>query len=527
MGLLDPPVDQTTKIARRAIAALDAANTSQVNVNQAWVFLGDSTGDASDEWIFLLLSGLASRYPNLGFQYLGWDGSAFYTTSSGSGASAWSNSTVYTSGTYVTRTTANSKTATFRCQIASWSAQSYATGSVVNYSSHNYTANASCASGDVPGTSGKWTLTDYPDPLGGDSSIWQFVSSTVQTATGGYPTVTFYNGSVKGTSFEYMQGKVIAQGQVVDPDVVVVNTGHNESTLVSKDFEIRYQSTITTIRRIMPRAELVLCTQNPQVSPATNAGTYQAQRRASIHWLASVYGCDVLDAYQSFIDTGSVASYINADGVHPTQSGTYNGSQLWANRALKAFAPLKGANPTAQPRLTFTTSEKNLLANPDFATYTTSPGVPDSWTGNNATCSKDTTNREPTYSWGCKIVPTATTSGAGAVYLEQVITPALVADIRSRWVTAFMRVWIPNGQSVNNAILKIQDGSTSTNTTWLSNPNLGSSHWFDVVCRHFVSSSASGITVRFHGDFATTPSSSSNITIQKASLGLGLLPIAV
>jgi len=324
-----------------------------------------------------------------------------------------------------------------------------------------------------------------------------------------------------------MNGKVMTAAQVKDPDVLVINTGHNEGQLVGKDFEMRYQSVITTARRLMPRAELVLCTQNPQVSPATNAGSYQAQRRASMHWLASVYGCSILDAYQAFMDTGAPSSYINSDGVHPSQSGTYNGSQLWANRALKAFGTLKGINPVVQPRTVFSTSEKNLLANPDFATYTTSPGVPDSWTGSNATCSKDTTNREPTYSWGCKIVPTATTSGAGAVYLEQVITPAVAADIRSRWVTAFMRVWIPNGQGVNNAILKIQDGSTSTNTQWLSSPNLGSSHWFDVVCRHFVSSSASGITVRFHGDFATTPSSSSNITIQKASLGLGLLPITV
>jgi hypothetical protein len=324
-----------------------------------------------------------------------------------------------------------------------------------------------------------------------------------------------------------MNGKVMTAAQAKDPDVLVINTGHNENQLVGKDFEMRYQSVITTARRLMPRAELVLCTQNPQVSPATNAGSYQAQRRASMHWLASVYGCNILDAYQAFMDTGAPSSYINSDGVHPSQSGTYNGSQLWANCALKAFGTLKGINPVVQPRTVFSTSEKNLLANPDFSTYTTSPGVPDSWTGNNATCSKDTTNREPTYLWGCKIVPTATTSGAGAVYLEQVITPALAADIRSRWVTAFMRVWIPNGQGVNNAILKIQDGSTSTNTQWLSNPNLGSSHWFDVVCRHFVSSSASGITVRFHGDFATTPSSSSNITIQKASLGLGLLPIAV
>lgn len=505
MGLLDAPVNLSTRIGRKAIAALDDVQTNGPvlanNNNQSWIFIGDSTGNAYNEWIFLLIKQLAARYPNIGFDYLGWTQSNIYATITDGGG--WTGLNPTTAPAWSSTTT-------------------YASGSIVN----------------CPAPDGTNIL--YWSAIGGNinnnpltSPNWNILSSRIQIATNDYPTVTFRNGSVSGTSFEYMIARTIPQMINHNPDLVFINTGHNETTIVGKDFESRYMTALNPIMKNCPRAKIVLCAQNPQINPANNAGNYQSQRRSNIYLLAQQYGFDVLDAYQAFVNTGNnLSTYIENDGLHPNA----NGSILWANAASKALDSTKGIVSGFQSKNVFTNTEQNLLTNPYFNDYPTSPGLPTGWSGNNVTATKDTTNKEFGYSWATKMTPTSTSSGAGQVYISQQIASNSTDAVKyaGQWVIGYGRFWmsnaLPTENMVRNARVYITDGRTSYTSQWgayipFSTPN--SSGWFDVYAKFFVASNPLRLEVRFIADSATTPASTSIITIQKASFGLGITPIYI
>lgn len=398
-------------------AALDLGNSQAISGDQNWVFFGDSTGEADTEWIHKTMELYAAEYPNVGFSYSSWGGSAF--------ASA----------------------------------------------------------------------TSY------------------QTAAANHPTVTFWNGSWAGTSFEYMIGSVLPKAIEKYPDLVFINAGHGESTLVDDPFTSRLLATIADMQEKMPQARIILVSQNAQISPASNAGPLQARRRNNMIWVAQNVGCGFLDVNKAFYDSADITSLIGSDGIHPNEAG----SELWAN---VAFQGIRSGPAAATARNLVGIQSNSILLNSDFSTYTTSPGAPDDWTVSaNTTAAKDTTNKEDGFSWGVRLTPTST--GGGVVRLQQSVSN--YTQYRGRYVTTIARVYIPaSGQGLTNGRIQILDGVNSTTWSWLATHEFVGRFVY-LVARHKVATNAAQLTCYLIGD-SGTGTATADVTFQWVCMVPDALP---
>ncbi|NUS02109.1 MAG: SGNH/GDSL hydrolase family protein [Nonomuraea sp.] len=116
---------------------------------------------------------------------------------------------------------------------------------------------------------------------------------------------------------------------------VIFSTSHNE-TKRAGDFPAQFSSLITATKARLPRAQVAITTQNPQIAPRTDTQIAEhAGRNAAILTFAAQNGYSTIDAYRAFLTSGSPLSSLiaTADGVHPVEPA---GNKVWGDAAIYA-----------------------------------------------------------------------------------------------------------------------------------------------------------------------------------------------
>jgi hypothetical protein len=150
---------------------------------------------------------------------------------------------------------------------------------------------------------------------------------------------TFYNGSMSGSVLTYQQSRLAAMFPV-ELDVLFISSCHNYGTKTPAQYHADLDAFIAAFKEVQPNAGIVIMSQNPQKAPATGKVAH-LNRLASLRSYAARRGygyVPVIERFLSRADGG--VSLIKSDGVHPTDTGTPNGSQLWRDATLNYFKNL-------------------------------------------------------------------------------------------------------------------------------------------------------------------------------------------
>lgn len=168
----------------------------------------------------------------------------------------------------------------------------------------------------------------------GEGNTWTSSNAVVGN---GSPCVMILNGSMSGAVLSYSTDVTRFGLQTpMEPVLAFINYGHNETTKTA--YQTEYEGLATQLLTKYPNVGVVCVTQNPQKDSAINAFEYpiqHGQRNRQIATLAAKNKYGLIDAYRAFMETGDYASYINDDGVHPTQAGF----DLWASTAINFLRP--------------------------------------------------------------------------------------------------------------------------------------------------------------------------------------------
>lgn len=152
----------------------------------------------------------------------------------------------------------------------------------------------------------------------GTTSI-DFVEWASVTAASSPGTVTIYNGSKSGSILSYQEGLIgtlFPSG--VTFDTIIINSGHNYGATSPPDYLTAIDSFISTLRTVQSSASIVICSQNPKISPATDIADH-ANRIAALVGYCMSKGYGYVPTYESFAMLMTIsANYVQSDGVHPT-----------------------------------------------------------------------------------------------------------------------------------------------------------------------------------------------------------------
>ncbi|ANP71440.1 SGNH/GDSL hydrolase family protein [Cryobacterium arcticum] len=160
-------------------------------------------------------------------------------------------------------------------------------------------------------------------------------------------TLTIWNGSIPGSTFEYLDGRIAALWSPVPAglDLLVFNSGHNYLARTPADYLAVYEAFVTKNRAQFPAAGVVVTSRNPRFSPATN-GADHLSRLAALRKLAAVLGWGYIAALEAFVprsDGGKAMVRDNGStdrGIHPTtayDNAGVTGSSVWADAATRFF----------------------------------------------------------------------------------------------------------------------------------------------------------------------------------------------
>lgn len=167
-------------------------------------------------------------------------------------------------------------------------------------------------------------------------------------------TLDIYNGSVSGTKADYPLTRIAAM-LPAQPDLVIISYGHNNTTDTPSAFQAGIDSLVSAIRGTYPNAPVAVSSQNPKVGSAAYITEHAARETTKRAWAATrEYG--YVPAWEAFQAQTLPSAWVQADGVHPTISGTTNGSALWG-KAVDAYLAARSrkpvaATPSSSPSLT-------------------------------------------------------------------------------------------------------------------------------------------------------------------------------
>ena len=242
------------------------------------------------------------------------------------------------------------------------------------------------------------------------STTWG-AAVTIQTGTG-TKTITFYNGSFSGATPSYWTGsrnQYAYDGK--DFDLIMTNYGLNVPDSWRNQAE-RMAEYLYTLNQQQPQAEILVTIQPPDYTNSTMLDR-SANRADAQRMVAGLYGCQVIDAYNLFInlvDTqgGTTPWYI--DLIHPTPAG----SEKWSELAAKVFQSNLSGGATAIFR---PNAAPSGLPNGNFASWLNGTNnVPTFWkVGGGATALRNTIQYETN---GCSVRATGAGTGTGTLYLE-------------------------------------------------------------------------------------------------------------
>lgn len=319
--------------------------------------------------------------------------------------------------------------------------------------------------------------------------------STVGSSGSGSFKIKFWQGAVSGTVCEQPLNYFDAWVGVVQPDLVIVHHGHNygknasdggqpSDAVMDYVFRERYLRFVAEVKKICPDADVLLTSQNPYLT--SGARTEMSNIRAqAIRKIAADLGCAYGPVLEAYLATGSPATYLGGDLLHPNTAG----AQLAAATLLPLFRIKDNHEITARNPSPLVTPGTNLLTNGDFIEFGLPPTLT-GWTAANATLSKDSTNYESANGYSVKGTCTAATvgqayqslpirkirgrvitflarfyveaavtaSGPGRVQLSGdggfvTISSGTITSVRDNWVWAFVTGYVPAGSSFITASL--------------------------------------------------------------------------
>lgn len=161
----------------------------------------------------------------------------------------------------------------------------------------------------------------------GEGNTWT-VNGTV--ALSGAPGVFLYNAGTTGQAVAYSADvtRFAKQTPMESCQLAFINYGHNEGSTAPAAYRTAYDALAQQVVTKYPDAGVVVMTQNPRYSPATNV-TAHAQRNRAIRDLAATRRYGLVDAYSAFL-AGGGAALVDTDGIHPLPAG----KTLWANKVI-------------------------------------------------------------------------------------------------------------------------------------------------------------------------------------------------
>ena len=293
--------------------------------------------------------------------------------------------------------------------------------------------------------------------------------SQVGSSGSGANLIKFWQGAVTGTVCEtvlnYWDGWVAA----IQPDLVIVHHGHNygknaadggqpDDATMDYVFRERYLRFIAEIKRSCPTTDVLLVSQNPYLT--SGARTQMSNVRAhAVRQIAADLGCAYGPVLEAYLATGSPASYLQGDLLHPNTSGAFNGAQLASDKLLPLFRYKADHEVSARALSPLLVPANNLLLNGDFASFASPPTLT-SWTASNTTLAKDTTNYESANAYSVK--------GTGTAAANCTMFQSLpIRRVRGQVITFAARFFIAaaQGSSQPGRVQITGDGGTVTTTS--------------------------------------------------------------
>lgn len=292
-------------------------------------------------------------------------------------------------------------------------------------------------------------------------------------------------------------------------DVILFGMGHNDGATIMgvEPIKSRNLAFIEWVRTIRPRAQVILCSQNPRTATPGHAEV----RNDTYRSLARERGYGYINITQAFHDDGRSLAVggplIDATGVHPT----VDGYALWRNAVLEQVKAAPGAVPlpASPPSLTLLTER--------VAGMNVRPILSNGWAANNVTEASDATIVRNGAASSVKL----TKNAAASAFVQR--APAL-ATVVGRDVTAIGWVYVP----ATPTDVKLTFG-------WFVNGSLSVANLVDFVLRDqwhpialtvHVPSDATAFTGRLWIDndaSADTPS----VYVDRLDFVIGNLPLAV
>lgn len=216
----------------------------------------------------------------------------------------------------------------------------------------------------------------------GSSTPTQFgaVSPTVIQAGSTSQTITIWNFAVAGTTTHYgLAAYFNAILRVPTMDCMIISHGLNHAggsptaAILQGDF----MAAVQQYRLYHPETPMVLIRQNPFQDSALMDPVV-----AAISEVGARCDVSVIDVHARFVAQGKPTSLYNGDNTHPSQAGCDlyldEIGIHWDSAAPLPAIPAPSSLAVIRPR------SVNLLLNGGFETWTTNPGVPDSWTAGGA-----------------------------------------------------------------------------------------------------------------------------------------------
>lgn len=160
----------------------------------------------------------------------------------------------------------------------------------------------------------------------------QSIETLVTTAIADV-TLRAYDGSQSATTFAEYQMPRLARMIPEAPDLVILSSCHNYTTMTPLAYVTEVEELVQQIRDLYPYAGILASSQNPRFAPANFQAEHLDRLQALRVW-ARKRGYGYLPALEAFLvqpDKGQ--SRVLADGIHPTTTfaDDTTGSGLWAS----------------------------------------------------------------------------------------------------------------------------------------------------------------------------------------------------
>lgn len=263
--------------------------------------------------------------------------------------------------------------------------------------------------------------------------------------------IDFYDSGVGGARFEsFMGAQFESQIAAVQPDLMIIHFGHNygaapnpsaeggagdtEASMDAKHLE-RSKRFILRVKDTCPTADIMLNSQNPYLTAGARDGISNVRAQA-YRSICAALGCAYGPVLEAFLATGEPTTYLEADLLHPTTSGSQLGAEALFPQFRVSEVALVGVR-VASPLLV---PGKQMLSNADLTAFDSPPMLTD-WFTNRATITKETgVGLFESKGYSVKIVPTEANTGS--------IYQSLPIDlVRGRVVTVAARVYVPAATS--------------------------------------------------------------------------------